>query len=218
MARLRRQTRRPDVLIVTCSGRAAADRAATERAWGGRIGWVEAPPDYYAAKNVGYAAGIGDVVAFLDVDCTPAPDWFERLVAPFSDPDVRATVGRTRYAAGFGSAFTDQIDFPRVPALRGVRNFYANNVAFRRGSFPGYVHLAGTDRGACVIAAAAARRAGVVLHPVEAEVRHHYPPTLAAWLHKRWLRATDAPVVLRALVQERGHSADGPSGGVRPSA
>ena len=33
------------------------------------------------------------VVAFLDADCVPAPNWLREIVAPFSDPRVGATTG-----------------------------------------------------------------------------------------------------------------------------
>jgi Glycosyl transferase family 21 len=38
------------------------------------------------------------VIAFLDADCTPAPDWLRELVAPFSDARIGATTG-FRWAA-----------------------------------------------------------------------------------------------------------------------
>jgi cellulose synthase/poly-beta-1,6-N-acetylglucosamine synthase-like glycosyltransferase len=38
------------------------------------------------------------VIAFLDADCTPSPDWLRELVAPFSDARVGATTG-FRWAA-----------------------------------------------------------------------------------------------------------------------
>jgi glycosyltransferase involved in cell wall biosynthesis len=46
-------------------------------------------------------AALGDevsVVAFLDADCAPSPDWLRKLVAPFSDKRVGATSG-FRWAA-----------------------------------------------------------------------------------------------------------------------
>jgi cellulose synthase/poly-beta-1,6-N-acetylglucosamine synthase-like glycosyltransferase len=33
------------------------------------------------------------VIAFLDADCAPSPNWLRELVAPFSDPRVGATTG-----------------------------------------------------------------------------------------------------------------------------
>jgi cellulose synthase/poly-beta-1,6-N-acetylglucosamine synthase-like glycosyltransferase len=37
--------------------------------------------------------GGAEVIAFLDADCIPSPDWLCELVAPFSDPRVGATTG-----------------------------------------------------------------------------------------------------------------------------
>jgi GT2 family glycosyltransferase len=39
------------------------------------------------ARNAGAAAATGDIVAFTDDDCEPAPDWLTQLAAPFlADP------------------------------------------------------------------------------------------------------------------------------------
>ena len=38
------------------------------------------------------------VVAFIDADCHPAPNWLREMVAPFSDPRVAAATG-FRWAA-----------------------------------------------------------------------------------------------------------------------
>lgn len=46
---------------------------------------VEPRPGSYAARNTGIAAARGEIIAFTDADCLPAPDWLEagvrRLVA-----------------------------------------------------------------------------------------------------------------------------------------
>lgn len=41
----------------------------------------ETEPGAYAARNAGVRAAGGEIVAFTDADCTPAPDWLERGVA-----------------------------------------------------------------------------------------------------------------------------------------
>jgi glycosyltransferase involved in cell wall biosynthesis len=51
-----------------------------------------------AARNRGVRAASGEILLFTDADCVPAPDWIERMTAPFSDPAVAGAKGvyRTR--------------------------------------------------------------------------------------------------------------------------
>ncbi|HUR76462.1 MAG TPA: glycosyltransferase family A protein [Acidimicrobiales bacterium] len=39
-----------------------------------------------AVRNAGLAASVGEIVAFVDSDCVPTPDWLTRGVAAFADP------------------------------------------------------------------------------------------------------------------------------------
>lgn len=48
------------------------------------------------ARNTGIAEAKGDVVAFLDDDARPEPDWLERLLAAYDDPAVKAVGGVAR--------------------------------------------------------------------------------------------------------------------------
>ncbi|HZT66422.1 MAG TPA: glycosyltransferase [Acidimicrobiales bacterium] len=50
------------------------------------------------ARNAGWKATEGDLIAFLDDDCVPDADWLSRLLAPFDDPRVGLVQGRTRPA------------------------------------------------------------------------------------------------------------------------
>ena len=45
------------------------------------------------ARNLGIAAAAGDVVAFIDDDAVPEPQWLRNLTAPFLDPNVAAAGG-----------------------------------------------------------------------------------------------------------------------------
>lgn len=47
-----------------------------------------------AARNAGVRIAGGDIIAFTDADCVPAPDWVHHLRAPFSDGRVGAVAGR----------------------------------------------------------------------------------------------------------------------------
>ncbi len=48
-----------------------------------------------AARNAALSLATGDVVAWTDSDCAPAPDWLAHLVPPFEDLDVDVVQGRT---------------------------------------------------------------------------------------------------------------------------
>jgi glycosyltransferase involved in cell wall biosynthesis/GT2 family glycosyltransferase len=54
-----------------------------------------------ASRNIGIAHARGDVVAFIDDDAVPEPDWLERLVAAYADAQVAAVGGFIRDTRGF---------------------------------------------------------------------------------------------------------------------
>ena len=49
-----------------------------------------------AARNLGIAQAAGEIVAFIDDDAVPEPNWLSRLVAPFADPAVAVAGGFVR--------------------------------------------------------------------------------------------------------------------------
>lgn len=90
--------------------------------------------NYFDGKNSGARAARSQFVTFLDGDCTPEPDWLERLVARF-DPEVAAVAGCVRYSGPSWSARTFSIpDFAYILTERDgqASGFNLGNVAFRR--------------------------------------------------------------------------------------
>ncbi|MCU1449136.1 MAG: glycosyl transferase family 2 [Acidimicrobiales bacterium] len=80
------------------------------------------------ARNVGWRAGTGPVVAFTDDDCLPDAGWLARLVARFDEADV--VQGRTVPDTG---AEGDAGLFSHTVAVDGPSGFYETcNIAYRR--------------------------------------------------------------------------------------
>ena len=50
----------------------------------------------YAARNAGIAIATGEILAFTDADCHPAPGWLDALVQPFIDDSVGLVAGEIK--------------------------------------------------------------------------------------------------------------------------
>ncbi len=83
-----------EVLVIDNDSRSLA---ATERAiapFGPAKLSIETTPGSYAARNHGLSLAKGDILAFTDADCIPAPDWLEQGVkALTASPPVDMVVG-----------------------------------------------------------------------------------------------------------------------------
>lgn len=89
---LARQTVPPLEVVVVDNG-STDDSAAVARAHGARV--VEEPSiGIPAAAATGYDAGVGSVLARLDADSVPPPDWVQRVVESLEQrPDAVAVTG-----------------------------------------------------------------------------------------------------------------------------
>lgn len=199
-------------VVITHDGLPPHARDRIERATAAPLTWVELPPDtdYYEAKNRGFAATRAPVVAFADGDCWPEPEWLAALTAPFSDAGVQVVAGRTTYRGDALGIAATTIDFNYYDSPLGegcVKNFYANNVAFRREVFArfGYRPADRIYRGHCQVLGMTLAREGIpVRFAPAARTVHRFPDTVRDFVRLRLNRGADArelaPTIARAVL------------------
>ena len=132
---LRRQTLGDFELIVVDS--ASSDRTGEiARAFGARVIRLE-KPGVSRARQAGFEAAKGDVIASTDADTIVPPDWLERLTAPFSDPQVVATISAITYGKGYRiqtwvdnhcQRFLHRFGLPSANAVLAVRRWAFDGV------------------------------------------------------------------------------------------
>ncbi len=198
-----------DEVVVTHDGLSPNLRKDLDRAAGRDLCFVEIPEgaDYYEAKNRGFAATRAEVVVFGDSDCWPEPRWLEALLEPFGDEGTRAVAGRTTYREDLLGTAATTIDFMYFDSPLGAgctRNFYANNVAFRRELFadhPFPLHD-GLYRGPCQILGLKLHAAGVPIRfAPAARTFHRFPDDRAELVRLRSFRGQDARTLAPVLAE-----------------
>lgn len=203
-------------VVLTHDGLTEQHRAGLEAALGRPIHFVAIAPDtgYYEAKNQGFDATTADIVVFADADCWPDPAWLARLVAPlFDDAQADVVAGRTTYRDDLLGIAATSIDFMYFPSPLGegsTRNFYANNVAFRRAVFAArrYEPAEGIYRGHCQKLGMRLAADGVrVQFEPAARTTHRFPDGAAELFRLRLLRGADtvelSPYLGRAYLPPR---------------
>ncbi len=86
----------PNFEIIVVNGPSTDHTADILDAWAGRIKIGKCEEANLArSRNVGLSLAAGDIVAFIDDDAVPHPQWLSQLAKPYSDPDVGAVGGHT---------------------------------------------------------------------------------------------------------------------------
>jgi cellulose synthase/poly-beta-1,6-N-acetylglucosamine synthase-like glycosyltransferase len=96
---LERQTRRPDAVLVVDNG--SVDRSADLARCAGAIVVREPRRGILPATARGFDAADADILARIDADSRPEPDWLDRVMTHFeSCPESGAVTGTGRFYGG----------------------------------------------------------------------------------------------------------------------
>ncbi|WP_435159159.1 glycosyltransferase [Amycolatopsis sacchari] len=181
------------------------------------------------ARNTAIELAKGEVVAFLDDDAVPEPDWLEQLLAGYRDPRVLAVGGSARPvwpdgerspllpARGDGTGELDWVvgcTYTGQPtAETPVRNLMGCNMSFRREAFQlaglftedlgrvGRTPLGCEETELCIRLHQASPGSVVLFRP-EAVVRHRVTPDRLTWGYLRrrgWGEGVSKALVSRSV-------------------
>ena len=86
----------PQVEVVVVNGPSTDGTGAVLEGWAQHIKRVDCMElNLSVSRNAGIAAAAGDIIAFIDDDAVPHPDWLSHLVGPYADQRVAAVGGYT---------------------------------------------------------------------------------------------------------------------------
>ena len=95
------------------------------------------------SRNIGIAAAAGDIIAFIDDDAVPHPQWLDHLVARYADPRVGAVGGYTIDNTGTNWQVRKTV-CDRFGNAHAVTDHFDERVLNRPGT-PMYPSLLGTN-------------------------------------------------------------------------
>ena len=157
------------------------------------------------ARNTGIARATGSVIAFVDDDARPEPDWIEQLLAAYDDEHVLAVGGVARpvWPTRRPDHLPPELDWIVGCTYRGqptvrtdVRNLWGCNMSVRREAFDrvggfdeeigriGLIPIGCEETEWCIRVAQQVPGARVVFEP-RALVHHRVTPARTTWSYLR---------------------------------
>lgn len=110
-----------------------------EQFWSNKIKIAQCPVANLAvSRNIGIAHCAGDVVAFIDDDGLPEPDWLDQLVVGYQNPSVAGVGGFVRDHTGY----TFQVKYIRS-SRDGQSEIHLDQTPFIDGCTPYEEHFVG---------------------------------------------------------------------------
>jgi glycosyltransferase involved in cell wall biosynthesis/GT2 family glycosyltransferase len=130
--------------VVVVNGPSTDGTQAVLEAWRGRIKQRDcAERNLSVSRNIGIAAASGDIVAFLDDDAVPHPDWLAHILPHYRDPGVAAVGGFTVDNTGMRFQARKTL-CDRFGRAHHVSDFFDERPLSRAGT-PLYPSLLGTN-------------------------------------------------------------------------
>ena len=175
----------------------------------------------YAARNAGLRAASGQILAFTDADCTPAPDWIAAGVRALQDTPADLAGGRVAFtlpphpsAAALHDAITNLRTAHTITTQGSAATanlFVRRQVVEALGPFPAHLRSGGD-----AIWTHRATVAGHRLTYAPDALVSHPPRELGPLLRKCARVGRGQPAVWRELGYTRGRAALALVGGLRP--
>ena len=146
-----------------------------------------------AARNLGVQYASGDLIAFTDADCAPAPDWVSQITRPFADPEVMGVKGiyQTRQrnlVARFAQAqYEDK--YNRMRGAERIDFVDTYSAAYRKSVFlqnPGFDPRFSRSGEDIEFSYRLAEKGYKLVFAPQAIVYHHHPATLKAYLRRKF--------------------------------
>ncbi|GAC1323178.1 MAG: hypothetical protein NVS2B16_24820 [Chloroflexota bacterium] len=161
--------------------------------------WIDERQGSYVARNRGWVAARGGVIAFIDDDCLATPTWLSSLVVALQAPGTVAAQGVVRAEPGCITPFTHQID-QRTPGApyRTCNIAYTRHVLEGMGGFDERLHNYGDT-----LLGLRARGVGTIAFAHDAVVLH--PPRPREWRDRHaWVERFRNDVVFRKEAARHG--------------
>ncbi|HKS05486.1 MAG TPA: glycosyltransferase family 2 protein [Gemmatimonadaceae bacterium] len=139
LAALRSQRRADAEVLVVAHVSHKGESFAAVRAQFADMDWIDAPPDHNVARlrGLGIARSRAPVVALLEGDCVPAPDWLERLTAVTPASALGGAIEPSDFARAIDwAAFFAEFAPFMAPLPAAPEQLPGTNVVYRRSALP----------------------------------------------------------------------------------